>query len=241
LLESELFGHEKGAFTGAVMRRPGRFERASGGTLFLDEIADMSPALQAKILRVVQEQQVERVGGTTSLSVDVRLLAATKKNLRAAIERGEFREDLYYRIAVLTLRLPSLAERADDMLLLISHFVRRFAALHGKRIDYICDRALIALQAHSWPGNVRELRNVIERAVLLADGDTLTYRDFQPDAWQTNSDAKPEVIGPTSLEEVEARHIARVLQETGGSVTDAARVLGIHRNSLARKIRRYGL
>ncbi len=243
LLEGELFGHEKGAYTGAATRVPGRFERAHGGTLFLDEIADMSPALQAKILRVLQERRVERLGGTSSVPVDVRLVAASNRDLLAAVQRGAFREDLYYRLAVVTLQLPSLADRSDDIVLLASHYVRRFAAMHGKPIRYICERALLSLRTRPWPGNVRELRNVIERAVLLVPGDTLRLQDLSGDEWTTEPAevAQRDGVEQLTLDQVEARHIASVLRNVNGSVTDAARVLGIHRNSLARKIRRYGL
>src|SRR5437868_13195025 len=173
LLESELFGHEKGAFTGAVTRKIGRFEQAASGTLFLDEIADMSLALQAKILRAVQEREIERVGGTDTIPIDVRLIAATNRDLKDAIKQGRFREDLYYRLAVVTLRLPKLAERGDDLLLLTAFFIRQFAERYGKRITAIPDRAMDLLRAHAWGGNVRELRNVIERGVIVANDDTL--------------------------------------------------------------------
>src|SRR5213594_3188884 len=164
LLESELFGHEKGAFTGAVTRKVGRFEHAAGGTLFLDEIVDMSLALQAKILRAVQEREIERVGGTDTIPVDVRLIAATNRDLNEAIKQGRFREDLYYRLAVVTIRLPTLVERGDDLVLLTAYYVRLFAERYGKRIAAISDRALDLLRGHTWVGNVRELRNVIERS-----------------------------------------------------------------------------
>src|SRR6266704_3307209 len=166
LLESELFGHEKGAFTGAVTRKPGRFELAVGGTLFLDEVADMSLALQAKILRAVQEREIERVGGGESIPVDVRLIAATNRNLRDAIAAQRFREDLYYRLAVVTIELPRLRDRGDDLVLLTAHFVHQFNARYGKHIRALSDRALDVLRHHEWVGNVRELRNVIERAVI---------------------------------------------------------------------------
>src|SRR2546429_5435744 len=173
LLESELFGHEKGAFTGAVTRKIGRFEQAGSGTLFLDEIADMSLALQAKILRAVQEREIERVGGGETIPIDVRLIAATNRDLKEAIKQGRFREDLYYRLAVVTIRLPTLGERGDDLVLLTAYYVRLFAQPYGKKIQAISDRALGLLRAHAWVGNVRELRNVIERAVIVATDETL--------------------------------------------------------------------
>lgn len=240
LLESELFGHEKGAFTGAVMTRVGRFEQASGGTLFLDEIADMSLPLQAKILRAIQEREVERIGGRQVISVDVRLMAATNHDLRAAVEAGRFREDLYYRLAVMTLRLPRLSERGDDLCLLTAYFARQFAQRYGKRIDFISSQALELLQAHPWLGNVRELRNVIERAVIVADGSLLSA-EYLPDELRGGPTVATRSLQPLSLEEAEARHIARVLEHTGGQINAAALILHIHRNTLARKMRQYGI
>ena len=238
LLESELFGHEKGAFTGAVARKIGRFERAHGGTLLLDEIGDMSLALQSKILRALQEREIERVGGTAAIPVDVRLVAATNRDLPALIEDGRFREDLYYRLAVVTISLPRLAERGDDLLLLTAHFVAEFQKQYGKRVSAISDQALALLRSHDWPGNVRELRNVVERAVLVADGDMLGVEHL-PEEWRSRSadDARP---GRT-LQEVETRHIAEVLAASGRHIAEAARILGVHRNTLARKMRSYGL
>src|SRR5947209_13819706 len=173
LLESELFGHEKGSFTGAITRKIGRFEQAGSGTLFLDEVAARGLALQAKILRAVQEREIERVGGAETIPVDVRLIAATNRDLREASTQGRYREDLYYRLAVVTIRLPHLAERGDDLVLLTAYYVRLFAQRYGKRIHAISDRALELLRAHAWVGNVRELRNVIERAVIVATDETL--------------------------------------------------------------------
>jgi len=242
LLESELFGHEKGAFTGAVTRKPGRFELAIGGTLFLDEVADMSLALQAKILRAVQEREIERVGGGESIPVDVRLIAATNRNLRDAIAAQRFREDLYYRLAVVTIELPRLRDRGDDLLLLTSHFVHQFNARHNKQIRSVSDRALDVLRHHDWVGNVRELRNVVERAVIVATDDTLRVEHLA-DELRGEESALPGAApgGLMTLAEAEARHIARVLAHTGGQISAAAELLGIHRNTLTRKIREYGL
>jgi two-component system response regulator AtoC len=241
LLESELFGHEKGAFTGAIMRKMGRFEQAAGGTLFLDEIADMSLALQSKILRAVQEREIERVGGTETLPVDVRLLAATNRDLQAAIAQGRFREDLYYRLAVVTIRLPKLTDRGDDLVLLTAYFVRQFAERYGKRIRALSDRALELLRSHPWVGNVRELRNVVERAVIVATDDTLRAEHL-PEELRREEAAleRPQAALPT-LAELEARHITRVLAHTNGQVGAAAEILGIHRNTLTRKMKEYGL
>ena len=242
LLESELFGHEKGAFTGAVARKIGRFEQAGGGTLFLDEIADMSLALQAKILRAVQEREIERVGGGESIPVTVRLIAATNRNLQDAIAQGRFREDLYYRLAVVTIQLPRLVDRGDDLIQLVAHFARQFGERYGKSIEAVSDRALELLRNHQWVGNVRELRNVIERAAIVASDGTLRsehltdeLRAEEPGVPERSTNALP------TLAEAEARHIARVLQHTGGQIGSAADILGIHRNTLTRKMKEYGL
>ena len=242
LLESELFGHEKGSFTGAVARKIGRFERASGGTLFLDEIGDMSLALQSKILRAVQEREIERVGGTEPIPVDVRLIAATNRDLKAMIGQGQFREDLYYRLAVVTIKLPRLAERGDDLLVLASTFLKEFGARYEKPLTGISDRAVELLRRHEWLGNVRELRNVVERAVLISDGEILRAEHL-PEEWRTGGEPRPEEESHSlaTLSEMEARHISRVLDHTHGQIREAARILGVHRNTLARKIREYGL
>lgn len=242
LLESELFGHERGAFTGAVARKIGRLERASGGTVFLDEIADMSLALQSKILRAIQEREIERVGGTEPIPVDVRLIAATNRDLQEAIAQGRFREDLYYRLAVVTIRLPRLRDRGDDLVLLTAHFLQEFGRRYGKEIRSISERALQYLRGHDWVGNVRELRNTIEHAALLIDGDTLRVEHL-PEEWRGEGVPLAErAPGPlATLSDVEAHHIAQVMAHTGGQIGAAAQILGIHRNTLARKIREYGL
>ena len=247
LLESELFGHEKGAFTGAVGRRTGRFELAIGGTLFLDEVGDMSLALQAKILRAVQEREIERVGGEAVIPVDVRVIAATNRNLRDCVADGRFREDLYYRLAVLTIRLPRLAERSDDLIELASYFARYFAGRYSKEIAGISDRAHAALYTHQWPGNVRELRNVIEHAVLSSRGDTLLLEDLPEEvrgiareAGDSSLPGRDQSVLAT-LAETEVRQITRALAQTGGAIAAAADILGIHRNTLTRKMKGYGL
>src|SRR5437667_7355204 len=242
LLESELFGHEKGAFTGAVARKVGRFEQAAGGTVFLDEIVDMSLALQAKILRAVQEREIERVGGGETIPVDVRLIAATNRDLNEAIKQGRFREDLYYRLAVVTIRLPKLAQRGDDLVLLTAYFVRQFAERYGKRIAAISDRALDLLPGHSSVGTVRQPRIAIERAVIVAT-DTTRRSEHLPDELRGEEAALPDRPSGAhlTLAEIEARHIARVLARTNGQIGAAAEVLGIHRNTLTRKMKEYGL
>ena len=242
LLESELFGHEKGAFTGAVARKIGRFERASCGTLFLDEIGDMSLVLQSKILRAIQEREVERVGGGEAIPVDVRVIAATNKDLKQMIAEGKFREDLYYRLAVVTIRLPQLVARGDDLILLTSYFVQEFSRQYGKPVAAISDRATTLLRSHPWVGNVRELRNVIERAVLLCEGDVLRSVDL-PEEWlAAEPRGEAACAGPlATLQEAEARHISQVLSHTHGQIGEAAQILGVHRNTLARKIKEYRL
>ncbi|MFN2567819.1 MAG: sigma-54 interaction domain-containing protein, partial [Gemmatimonadaceae bacterium] len=254
LLESELFGHEKGAFTGAVARRAGRFERASGGTLFLDEVADMSLPLQAKILRSIQEREVERLGGETSMPVDVRVVAATNRTLEDEVAAGRFREDLYYRLAVVVLTLPPLRERDDDIRMLAEHCVAKAAREHNRPVYAISQETLTLLKAHPWPGNVRQLCNVLERALLLADGPVLLPAHLPleirfptaPAVAARGSDrpdlgaGRPgEVLLP--LAELERRHIRRALSMTGGHLAHAAESLGIHRNTLRRKLQEYGI
>ncbi|HEX7119595.1 MAG TPA: sigma-54 dependent transcriptional regulator [Longimicrobiales bacterium] len=243
LVESELFGHEAGAFTGAVRRRLGRFERASKGTLFLDEVGDMGQAMQAKILRALQEGEVERVGGEGSIRVDVRVVAATNRDLRQAVAEGRFREDLYYRLAVAVIHLPPLRERGDDIPLLAAHFAAMFASRDNRRIHAIAADTLDVLKRYSWPGNVRELKNVIERAVLVADGSVLLPRHLPPEVrderhWQPAADGWL-ADGLLPLEELEYRYIRHTLELTGGHLARAAEILGIHRNTLRRKLQEH--
>jgi DNA-binding NtrC family response regulator len=242
LLESELFGHEKGAFTGAITRKIGRFEQAVGGTLFLDEVADMSLPLQAKILRAVQEREIERVGGGETIAVEVRLIAATNRDLRDAIAQGKFREDLYYRLAVVPIRLPTLAERGDDLVLLTGYFTRQFSERYGKGITHISDQALDLLRSHAWVGNVRELRNVIERAVIVATGDMIRVENLSEELRGQEAVVANRSQGAlVTLAELEARHIAAVVAHAHGQIGTAAQILGIHRNTLTRKMKEYGL
>ena len=241
LLESELFGHERGAFTGAVVRKIGRFQQATGGTLFLDEVADLSLTLQAKILRAVQEREIERLGGGEPIPVDVRLIAATNRDLRTAMDGGRFREDLYYRLAVMVIQLPRLAERGDDLLLLSSYFASSIAERYRKRITAISHRVLDILRGRPWPGNVRELRNVVERMVVVAHGETLCVEHLPPELRVDDRVPADRPRGLLTLAEAEARHITRVLAQTGGQIGATAEILGIHRNTLTRKIREYGL
>lgn len=247
LLESELFGHEKGAFTGAIAQRRGRFERADTGTLFLDEIGDMSLVLQAKILRVLEERTIERVGGESVSSVDVRVIAATNQLLSDAIAAGRFREDLYYRLAVVEISLPPLRERGSDVRSLALHFAAHFAQRHSRGIRAISGQALARLEGAPWPGNVRELRNVMDRAVLLTSGDVIRSSALRlgSAAPRSSSQAREEAVpgypDTASLAAVEADHIRRVLASVDGQVTKAAAVLGIHRNTLSRKVQEYDI
>jgi DNA-binding NtrC family response regulator len=241
-LESELFGHEKGAFTGALVRRIGRFERASGGTVFLDEIGDMSLPLQAKILRVLQEREIERVGGSGPVAVDVRLIAATHRDLEQDVRAGRFREDLYYRLAVIVVPLPALRDRGDDLRLLIEHYVARYAREYRRPVRAIARESMAVLRGYQWPGNVRQLRNVIESAVLLADGEVLLPSHLPPELITHEEPAVAEgTPAMITLSELERRHIQRVLTASGGQMNVAAEILGIHRNTLRRKLTEYGI
>jgi DNA-binding NtrC family response regulator len=241
LLESELFGYEKGAFTGAVGQRRGKFEMAKGGTLFLDEIGDVSPKLQLDLLRVLEDRRFYRVGGTEPLHADVRFLAATNRELAKAVQQGQFRDDLFYRLNVITITLPPLRQRKEDIPLLVQHFVEALAAEAGKKVEGVSKDALDALIAHDWPGNVRELRNVLERAVVVAPGEILETRDLGLPQPGGAAAAAPSFPRLASLDDVEHEHIANVLAGTGGNVTRAARVLGIDRVTLYNKMKRYGL
>lgn len=235
LLESELFGHERGAFTGAVAAKKGRFELADGGTLFLDEIGEISPAVQVKLLRALQEREVERLGGTRPVAVDVRVLAATNRDLKTEVAAGRFREDLFYRLNVFPIALPPLAQRPEAILPLAEHFRGRFSAAIGKRVAGFSAAANTALQGYGWPGNVRELRNVIERAVILSSG-TIEPAHLNLDAPRAQA---PPAGG--ALREAEEETIRRVLAEAGGNRRKAARVLGISVRTLQYRIKEYGL
>ncbi len=247
LIESELFGHAKGAFTGAAADRRGRFEQADGGTLFLDEIADMSLKTQAKVLRVLQEQRFERVGGTATIQVDVRVLAATNKDLQEEIRAGRFREDLYFRLAVIPLHVPALRDRPEDVPLLVEHFVIQLARELGRRPKQLERPALERLQTYAWPGNVRELRNLIERLMIMAPGDTIGVRDLPP-AVRGNTEAvdrSESLWEAASLRDArhafEKRFIERKLAELEGNVSRTAQALGLERSHLYRKMRALGI
>jgi len=241
LLESELFGHEKGSFTGAIRQKKGRFELADGGTLFLDEISEMSAATQAKILRVLQEFEFERVGGTETLQVDVRLIAATNQELKRLVEDGRFREDLYYRLNVVPIHLPPLKDRQEDIPLLISAFLDRFTREHRKPIDEVAPEVMRALMAHDWPGNVRELQNVIENMVLMTKGRTLSLASLPEEVCSTRSEDGGDVPLGLSLDELERRAIRRTLALNDGNRRKTADLLGIPLRSLYRKLEHHGL
>ncbi len=236
LLESELFGHEKGAFTGALNRRRGKFEMAHGGTLFLDEIGDISPKLQLDLLRVLEERRFNRVGGNEPVQVDVRIVAATNRDLRKAVEEGKFREDLFYRLNVIPIALPPLRDRREDIPLLVEHFLEVLGAEMSKRVDSVSPEAMRLLMAHCWPGNVRELRNVLERGIVVAAGAVVQAADL---GLLPTAPVLAGHEGPASLEEVERRHIAGVLHDTNGNISHAARILGIDRATLYNKMRKY--
>ncbi len=242
LLESELFGHEKAAFTGAISQKVGRFELAHRGTLFLDEVGDIPPELQPKLLRVLQEQEFERLGGTRTIRVDVRLVAATNRDLALLAAEGRFREDLYYRLNVFPLVLPPLRERPDDIPRLVRHFTQRFARRMGRRIETIPTAVMEALVRYSWPGNVRELQNVIERAVILSPGSSLQVPlgDLQPAATQS----PPPAPAVATLADAEREHILGALSETGwvvGGPKGAAVRLGMKRSTLQKKMIKLGI
>jgi len=249
LLESEMFGHEKGAFTGAVGMKAGLFEAANGGTLFLDEIGELGPALQVKLLRVMQDQEVRRVGSTTSVKVDVRIIAATNRDLEQFVKDGKFRDDLYYRLNVVRITLPSLVDRKEDIPMLAHHFLQKCAGGGTAAVRGFLPETIALLKEYRWPGNVRELENAIERAVSLSHGPLLTPDDL-PESIRQGGGPSSEAKSPgghegdevcLTLEEVEKRHLVRVLKETKGNKVKAAKILGIDRRTLYRMAERFGL
>jgi PAS domain S-box-containing protein len=240
LVESELFGHEKGAFTGAITRRIGRFELADGGTLFLDEVGELPAEAQAKLLRVLQEREFERVGGRTPIKADVRIIAATNRDLLTSVREKSFREDLYYRLGVFPIQLPALRERTDDIPLLVRLFLDRFATRVGRRIDNISSETMRRLVTYSWPGNIRELENVLERAVILATGPAL---EIEPDIFG-HAHSGPAAAPELTLEDVERSHILSVLRQTSWVIEGprgAAQILGLHPNTLRSRVKKLGL
>ncbi|NPU83415.1 MAG: sigma-54-dependent Fis family transcriptional regulator [Syntrophaceae bacterium] len=248
LLESELFGHEKGAFTGADRRKEGKFRQADGGTLFLDEVSEMSLGMQVKLLRVLQEREITRVGGSDVLKVDVRIIAATNKDLRQEIGQGRFRDDLFYRLNVVNLVVPPLRERREDIPLLAQHFLAQFAEKNRKGIKGFTPRAMDGLLRHEWPGNVRELMNAVERGVVMARSEWLGEEDLALTLPDGTSPVSPEpseetglTVEGTSLDELERAAILKTLEGAGGNKSEAARRLGITRRTLHKKLKQYGL
>ncbi len=247
LIESELFGHEKGAFTGAYRTQKGKFETADGGTIFLDEISLLSPDLQGKLLRVLQERSFQRVGGTRTIEVDVRVLAATNQDLKAMVDRGEFREDLYYRLNVVPIHIPPLRERTEDVPALVNHFMEKFAKEQPNPPTSITQGALDELIGYDWPGNVRELENTIESAMVLTDGDVITEEHLsilgQP-IWEREAASGPEMAELTlkeQLERAERRILKRILEQVDGNRTKAAEILGLSTRAIRYKIKQYEL
>jgi len=238
ILEAELFGVERGAFTGAVARKEGRFERAHGGTLFLDEVGEMSASAQVKLLRVLQEGELERLGGTQTIKVDVRLVAATNKDLMTEVKEGRFREDLYYRLNVVEVRIPSLASRREDISLLAEHFLRRFAAKNAKLLKGFSDEAQAVMENYAWPGNIRELEHAVERAVVLCRSDTVNVGDLPEGVRKGPMGAAQQIVIPigTPMEEIERRVIHETLRHTRGDKNLAARMLGIAARTIYRKL-----
>jgi two-component system nitrogen regulation response regulator NtrX len=253
LIESELFGHEKGSFTGATGMKRGKFELAHDGTIFLDEIADMSLATQAKVLRVLEGQEFQRVGGTKTLKADVRVVAASNKNLPDEIRKGAFREDLYYRLNVIPLDVPPLRERTDDIPRLVRHFLQEFSNEYGQKPKAIEDEALALFVRYPWPGNVRELRNFIERLIIMVPGPVLTVRDVPPPVSGPQQAGRPQGDGGSARPrpqlatlkdaraEFEREFIAQKLRENGGNVSKTADAIGVERSNLHRKIKALGI
>lgn len=244
LLESELFGHEKGAFTGAVQRRIGRFEQADGGTLFLDEIGDLSPAVQVKLLRFLQEGEFQRVGGTTTLHADVRVISATHRDLEAAIKQGTFREDLFYRINVVTIKVPPLRERREDIPSLVNHFLTRYAHENGKKIDGVSREAMDLLLKYDYPGNVRELENIVERAVVITRDTVIQSRDL-PFGLRSKEASPLEEMEErkglrAAVESLEKRLIEKAMMEANFNQSRAAKILGLSERMLRYKLKKYG-
>jgi len=246
LQESELFGHEKGAFTGALATHPGKFEQAAGGTIFLDEIGEMSPSAQARLLRVLQERVLQRVGGTDNIELDVRVISASNRDVASMVEDGSFRRDLFYRLVVFPISLPPLRDRREDIPLLVEHFLDKHARDAGKRVTRVEPQAMEALSTHGWPGNVRELENVIHRTLLVSAGLELTLADLpsgitRDDASRGPSAGPPMEGGTKSLDELEREAVVHAMENNQGNLSDVARQLGIGRSTLYRKLDQYGL
>lgn len=240
LLESELFGYEKGAFTGAFARKPGRFELANKGTIFLDEIGDISPLIQLKLLRIIQQKEVERLGGTETLSLDVRIITATNKDLEQLVKKGAFREDLYYRLNVIPLNVPPLRERKEDFEPLVQTFIETISRTYGSPMKVIQPEAMAALKAYTWPGNVRELENIIERLMVISEGKEISLSELPEKIVTCNSSCSAQSLDMVK-DLMEEKTILEALKQSNGNITQAAARLGISRRSLHRKINKYDL
>jgi two-component system response regulator AtoC len=241
LLESELFGHERGAFTGAIAQKKGLLEKAHMGTCFFDEMANISPTLQSKLLRVLQEREIRRVGGGSSMSVDVRMIAATNKDLKPLVDAGSFREDLYYRLNVVTITIPPLRERPEDIPVLTQYFVQNYGARKEKPVSDISPEAMALLLRYPWPGNVRELEHVIERAIVLTPNPTILPHDLPESIQETAAGSASQGSAWKTLDSLERDYILRVLDANQRDLGRASEILGIHRKTLLRKLRRYGM
>jgi DNA-binding NtrC family response regulator len=239
VLESELFGHEKGSFTGAMFMKKGRFELADGGTLFLDEIGDLPPSIQIKLLRFLQESEFERVGGTKTLKVDVRIISATNKNLEELVSQEKFREDLFYRLKVVSFEVPSLRERKEDIALIVNFHLNRFAEIHNKRIKGITPNAMKMIRSYNWPGNIRELMNCIESAVVMTLDEEINVKSLPPFLTMKSSKQSSGHM-PENLFDIEKKAIVEALNKSGGNKTETAKVLGIGLRTLYRKLKLYG-
>jgi len=241
LLESELFGHEKGAFTDAIAQKKGKFELADGGTIFLDEIGDISPKLQLSLLRVLQEKEFTRVGGTKSIKVDVRIIAATNRDLKKAVDEGKFRDDLYYRLNVISIELPPLREHKEDVPLLVHHFIEKFNIEMEGKVERISEEAIDLLMKYDWPGNVRELENVIERAMVITKGTFIKAEDLHLSPQVMKGEGAVQAADDKTIKSVEKRHIAKILKENNWNIQKSAEQLGIDRVTLYNKIKKYKL
>ena len=236
LLESELFGHEKGSFTGAFAQKKGRLEIADGGTVFLDEVGELTPPLQVKLLRVLQEREFERVGGTVTINVDLRVIAATNKNLEEAIETGQFREDLYYRLNVVSLEMPALRERREDIMLLANYFADKFGARSNRKLKGFTEEARARLTSHDWPGNVRELENAIERAVVLGTTDLILAEDLPEALLERDVNIVDATTYHGALAQAKKQIILNAMEQSSGNFINAAKLLGVHPNYLQRLV-----
>jgi len=241
LLESELFGHEKGSFTGAVEKKVGKFEIAHGGTILLDEVGEMEPRLQAKLLRVLQEHEIDRIGGKRPIPVDIRVIATTNKDLQELVKEGEFREDLYYRINVVKIAIPTLRARPGDIPVLVDHFLKRSCTANGRSLFTVSEEALALLSCHEWKGNVRELENLIERAVLLAKGESIGMKELFGEETSLGNHHQPRIEAGITMKEMERELIMRTLEKMDNNRTHTAKTLGISLRTLRNKLNEYKL